>query len=86
MVAGFASEYGLAHLVGVKTPGKLVAASSFKVGHGYRVVLPVGAYFTWQGTKLEGRGLTPDSIEPLCAEALALGTDTQFVRALRLLS
>jgi C-terminal processing protease CtpA/Prc len=82
MVAGFASEYKLAHLVGVKTPGKLVAASSFKVGHGYRIVLPVGAYFTWQGTKLEGQGVEPDSVEPLNPADLAMGGDTQLNRAI----
>lgn len=82
MVAGFASEYKLAHLVGVNTPGKLVAAASFKVGHGYRVVLPVGAYYTWQGTKLEGRGVRPDEAEMLNTEGLAAGFDTQLNRAL----
>src|SRR5688572_33351082 len=44
MVAAFASENGLATLIGVKTPGRLVATSAFKVGFGYRVVLPVAAY------------------------------------------
>jgi carboxyl-terminal processing protease len=82
MVAGFASEYKLAHLVGVKTPGKLVAAASFKVGHGYRVVLPVGAYYTWQGAKLEGQGVRPDESEMLNTEDLAVGIDTQLNRAL----
>jgi carboxyl-terminal processing protease len=70
MVAAFASEYKLATLVGVKTPGKLVAASSFKVGHGYRMALPVGAYFTWSGTKLEGHGVSPDVEAPLSIETL----------------
>jgi len=86
MVAAFASEYKVAHLVGVKTPGKLVAASSFKVGHGYRVALPVGAYYTWQGTKLEGRGVVPDTCESLHPDDLAAGRDTQLNRALELLS
>ncbi len=54
MVAAFASENGLATLVGTKTAGRLVAASAYKVGEGYRVILPVGAFFTWAGTNLEG--------------------------------
>jgi C-terminal processing protease CtpA/Prc len=82
MVAAFASEYGLAHLVGTKTPGKLVAASSFKVGHGYRVALPVGAYYTWLGTKLEGRGVTPDTAELVTPETLVAGIDTPLAKAL----
>lgn len=85
MVAGFASEYKLAHLVGVKTPGKLVAAASFKVGHGYRVVLPVGAYYTWQGTKLEGRGVEPTNSVPVHPADLLAGIDRQLEHALTML-
>jgi len=85
MVAAFASEYRLAHLVGTRTPGKLVAASSFKVGQGYRVALPVGAYYTWQGNKLEGRGVVPDTIQEVEPEALRSGADLQLARALEVL-
>ena len=81
MVAAFASEYGLATLVGAKTPGRLVATSAFKVGHGYRVALPVAAYYTWKGTNLEGHGVAPDVEEPLDAEALWSGVDTQLQKA-----
>jgi carboxyl-terminal processing protease len=73
MVAAFASEYRLATLVGVETPGRLVATSVFKVGFGYRVVLPVAAYYTWQGTNLEGRGLVPDIEEQVLPEAVWSG-------------
>jgi len=82
MVAGFASEYGLATIVGVKTAGRLVATSAFKVGFGYRVVLPVAAYYTWHGTNLEGRGVMPDIEEPLLPDALWNGQDNQLARAL----
>lgn len=82
MVAAFASEYKLAHLVGTSTPGKLVAASSFKLGHGYRVALPVGAYYTWEGTKLEGRGIVPDTIRPITPEDLLMGKDPQLQTAI----
>ncbi|MBN9657110.1 MAG: hypothetical protein J0H49_02975 [Acidobacteria bacterium] len=86
MVAAFASEYRLAHLVGTKTPGKLVAASSFKVGYGYRIALPVGAYYTWQGIKLEGRGVTPDTEESATSEGLSEGQDTILAKALDVLA
>jgi C-terminal processing protease CtpA/Prc len=86
MVAAFASEYGVATIVGTKTPGRLVAASSFKVGHGYRVALPVGAYFTWHGTKLEGKGVKPDVEEPVKVDCLVCGEDNQFKRAITLCS
>ena len=81
MVAGFASEYGLATLVGTKTAGRLVGASSFKVGFGYRVALPVAAYFTWLGTNLEGVGVTPHVVEAISPESLWSGEDNQFKRA-----
>lgn len=82
MVAAFASEYALATLVGVKTAGRLVATSAFKVGLGYRVVLPVAAYFTWQGNNLEGRGVLPNVEEALSPEALWNGEDNQLKRAI----
>jgi C-terminal processing protease CtpA/Prc len=81
MVAAFASEYGLATLVGARTPGRLVATSAFKVGHGYRVALPVAAYYTWKGTNLEGCGVAPDVAIPLSTEALWSGLDSQLERA-----
>ena len=81
MVAAFASEYQLATLIGTKTAGRLVATSAFKVGFGYRVVMPVATYFTWQGTNLEGRGLVPTIEEPFSFEASVQGRDNQLERA-----
>jgi C-terminal processing protease CtpA/Prc len=86
MVAGFAAENGLATLVGTRTAGRLVASSAFKVGEGYRVLLPVAAFFTWAGTNLEGRGVEPTQSEPLSLDALREGHDTQVARARSLLS
>jgi C-terminal processing protease CtpA/Prc len=85
MVAAFASEHRLATLVGVKTAGRLVATSAFKVGLGYRVVLPVAAYYTWAGTNLEGSGVVPNIEEPLSTEGLLNGEDNQLARALQCL-
>jgi C-terminal processing protease CtpA/Prc len=82
MVAAFASEYRLATLVGTATAGRLVATSAFKVGFGYRVVLPVAAYYTWQGTNLEGRGVVPDVEEPVSTDALLSARDNQLARAI----
>lgn len=86
MVAGFAAEYGLATLVGTRTAGRLVATSAFKVGFGYRVALPVAAYYTWRGTNLEGQGVEPNVNEPLSVEALWDGHDNQLARAIAVLS
>jgi C-terminal processing protease CtpA/Prc len=81
MVAAFASEYGLATLVGTKTAGRLVATSAFKVGYGYRIVIPVAAYYTWHGNSLEGTGVTPTIEEPFLPEAVWNGQDNQLARA-----
>jgi C-terminal processing protease CtpA/Prc len=82
MVAAFASEYKLATVVGTKTAGRLVAMSAFKVGFGYRVVMPVAQYFTWKGTNLEGRGLAPDIEVAYSPEASWDGRDNQLERAM----
>jgi C-terminal processing protease CtpA/Prc len=81
MVAAFAFEYGLATLVGTKTAGRLVATSAFKVGYGYRIVIPVAAYYTWHGNNLEGKGVTPTIEEPFSPEAVWTGRDNQLARA-----
>ena len=83
MVAAFAAEYQLATLVGTTTAGRLVATSAFKVGFGYRVVMPVATYFTWHGANLEGRGLPPTIEEPFSFEASILGRDNQLERAMQ---
>lgn len=85
MVAGFASEYGLATLVGTKTPGRLVATSAFKVGHGFRIVMPVATYYTWHGNNLEGKGVVPTIEEPFSPEAQWSGRDNQLDRAVECL-
>jgi C-terminal processing protease CtpA/Prc len=82
MVAAFASENKLATIVGTKTPGRLLGGHSFRVGNGFRIALPVAAYYTWNGTFLEGRGVTPDVEEPFSVTAIRNGQDAQLQRAL----
>jgi C-terminal processing protease CtpA/Prc len=81
MVAAFGSEYGLATLVGMKTAGRVVATSAFKVGYGFRIVIPVAAYYTWQGTNLEGVGVRPAIEEPFSTQAIWNDQDNQLDRA-----
>jgi C-terminal processing protease CtpA/Prc len=85
MVAGFASEYRLATLVGAKTAGRLVATSAFKVGFGHRLVLPVAAYYTWHGTNLEGYGGHTRCGVPFSTESLLNGGDDQLSRSIECL-
>jgi C-terminal processing protease CtpA/Prc len=81
IVAGFAAESRLATLVGTRSAGRLVAANSLKVGCGYRVALPVAAYFTWKGASVDGRGVEPHQTEPLSVDLLRNGEDNQLERA-----
>lgn len=83
MVAAFASEHKLATIVGVKTPGRLLAGHSVRVGHGYRVALPVAAYYTWEGKLLEGVGVPPDVEEPFSVRAIREGRDVQLQTAIQ---
>jgi carboxyl-terminal processing protease len=85
MVTAFASENGLASVVGSRTARRLLGGNSFKVGYGYRVAIPVVAYRTWSGSKLEGRGIEPDLAVPFSAEALRSGVDTQLKAAVDML-
>ena len=82
MVAAFANENKLATIVGSATPGRLLGGHSFRVGHGYRIAIPVAAYYTWNGTFLEGKGVAPDVGEPFSVSAIRNGCDAQLQRAM----
>jgi len=60
MIVAFARENNLATVIGEKTAGRLLSATSVKVGNGFRLALPTGAYHTWRGTILEGTPMEPD--------------------------
>jgi carboxyl-terminal processing protease len=85
MVAAFASENRLAKIVGTPTPGRLVGSKPFKVSDGYYLILPVGGYLTWQGARLEGKGVQPDIEVPLSYDAICQGHDNQLEAAIECL-
>ena len=72
MIVAFARENNLARIIGEKTAGKLLSATSVKAGHGFRVAFPTGAYYTWNGSVLEGTPIEPDE---------QVGFDWQTARA-----
>lgn len=82
MVAQFAQENGLATIVGMKTPGRLVTRRASKLGFGYRLVIPIAAYVSAKGTQIEGNGITPDISIPWSYEDAAAGIDRQLDGAL----
>lgn len=60
MIVAFARENGLALIIGENTAGRLLSATSVKVGSGFRLALPIGAYHTWKSAILEGTPIEPD--------------------------
>jgi C-terminal processing protease CtpA/Prc len=86
MVAIFAKENKLATIVGEKTAGRLLSATSVKVGYGFRLALPTGAYYTWNGTVLEGTPIEPDEVETFSWQERRNGTDGQLHKAIELLN
>jgi len=78
MVAQFAQERRLAVISGEKTPGRLVSRSAFKLGFGYRLVIPVAAYFSAKGNQIEGVGITPDIPIPWTFPRAAQEEDNQL--------
>lgn len=85
IVAGFVSRNHLAPVLGTQTAGELLGGFTFKVGHGYFLRLPTGAFCLWEGDEvLDGKGVTPDVIEPCSPEALRSGVDNQLEKAVEL--
>jgi carboxyl-terminal processing protease len=83
MLAQFAQENGLGTIVGNKTPGRLLSRSGFKIGNDYRLVIPIGAYVSWNGNRIEGKGITPDiPVDWSYGEAL-IGRDNQLSKAVQ---
>jgi carboxyl-terminal processing protease len=83
MVAQFAKENCLATIVGMKTSGRLNAHCTFKIGFGYRLMIPTGAYISWNGSRAEGRGVEPDVHVDWSFRDAQLGRDVQLDRAVQ---
>jgi len=60
MIVAFARENKLADIIGEKTAGRLLSATSVKVGNGFRLALPTGAFHTWKDAILEGAPIEPN--------------------------
>ncbi|WP_035353811.1 S41 family peptidase [Edaphobacter aggregans] len=86
MVTIFAKENKLATIVGEKTAGRLLSATSVKVGHGFRLALPTGAYYTWNGTALEGSPIEPDVVVDFSWQDRRNRVDGQLQKALELIA
>ena len=86
MIVAFARENKLATIMGEKTAGRLLSATSVKVGNGFRLALPTGAYCTWKGTILEGTPIVPDTIVEFDWRDRRGGRDRQLEYAIEFFS
>lgn len=85
MIVAFVKEHRLAPIVGDKTPGEVLGAVNFRLGHGYRLRMPIATWQTWGGTVIEGNGVNPDAPTHLDACGLSKGTDSQLAASVRAL-
>jgi carboxyl-terminal processing protease len=86
MVAAFASENQLAAIIGTNTAGRLMGASAYKLGFGYRVAIPIAVFRTWQGKTLEGVGVSPDIQVPFRPDPTNRDKDPQLEAAIQAVS
>jgi carboxyl-terminal processing protease len=83
----FAQERGLAKIVGMPTPGRLVSRRGFNIEHGFTLVIPTAAYVSWMGKRLDGTGIDPDvEIDWSYDEIVRNNCDVQFQKAQELAS
>jgi carboxyl-terminal processing protease len=85
MVALFAREEAGAKIVGTATPGRLVSHTGFKLGYGFTLALPVAAYVSWAGTRVDETGITPDVPVDWSYSDTRNGTDNQLRAAMAVL-
>ena len=85
MLAGFASENGLATIIGTKTAGNVLGAVNQKVGAGYWLRVPVFGWYTSNGKCLEGQGVSPDLDADVDSPSLEAAIDRQARRAAEVL-
>jgi C-terminal processing protease CtpA/Prc len=85
MIVAFARENNLAAIIGEKTAGRLLSATSLKVGKGFRLALPTGAYYTWRGSVLEGIPIERDRLIEFDWRDRRVGRDRQLDEAVGLL-
>jgi C-terminal processing protease CtpA/Prc len=85
MAAQFAKDTKLATLIGEKTMGNVLGSTTFNVGNGYTVYMPIVGWYSPNGSHTEGSGVQPDIPMYIDPQALAHGSDAQLNRALEIL-
>ena len=81
MIAAFARNEGVAHVVGTRTPGEVLGAANFHVGSDYRLRIPITAWYTGKDQLIEGGGVEPHTEQANTIESLVSGRDLPAERA-----
>jgi C-terminal processing protease CtpA/Prc len=85
IVAQFARDTKLAIVVGKQTRGNVLGSTTFDVGGGYRLYLPIFGWYGPSGNSSEGSGVQPDVSVDVNPDRLCYGSDAQFEKALEIL-
>jgi C-terminal processing protease CtpA/Prc len=85
IVAQFATDTKLAIVVGKQTRGNVLGSTTFDVGDGYRLYLPIFGWYGPNGNSSEGYGVQPDVSVDVNPDRLCYGSDAQFEKALEIL-
>jgi C-terminal processing protease CtpA/Prc len=81
MIAAFARNEGVAHVVGTRTPGEVLGAANFHVGADYRLRIPITAWYTGKDQLIEGGGVEPQTEQANTIESLVSGRDLPIEKA-----
>lgn len=79
-------EQGRGVIEGAKTAGAVEIGITIDLPEGAGMSVTVARVLTGKGTRLEGRGVTPDAVELLTAQAMDQGRDSQLDRAIEILN
>jgi C-terminal processing protease CtpA/Prc len=85
MAAQFAKDTKLATVIGQQTGGNVLGSTTFNVGSGYQLYLPIFGWYSPNGNCMEGSGVRPDEVIDIDPDTLAYGDDPQLKKALELL-
>ena len=83
--AGAIQDYGIGKIVGTQTYGKGVVQQIFDLGDGTSVKLTIAEYFTPNGRRIDGEGITPDVEVEYEADENNPEADNQLEKALEVM-
>ncbi len=86
IVAGALQDYGAATLIGAQTFGKGSVQEYRELQDGSALKITIAEWLTPQGRSINQEGVLPDEIVEFVAEDIAQGLDTQFERAIEILT